>query len=143
MKARTISRLDLLAASSEVQIRNEIIRLTTSITQIAQQRIILATYGNRLNQSWREGAVVIAATAQLAGHFANASRNADTQMSAMEQQVTAQLATAWQNLAAVQERRRSLQKSARSVTLANNAEAERRQDRELTSQYHGKPQESQ
>ena len=143
MKARTIGRLDLLAATSEAQIRNEISRLAASIAQIAQQRIVLATYGTRLNQSWREGGVVVAATAQLAGHFANASRDADTQMSAMEKQVKAQLAVAWQNLAAVQERRRSLQKSARNADLAIDAEAERRQDRELTSQYQGKPQVSQ
>ncbi|OYV41277.1 MAG: hypothetical protein B7Z80_02250 [Rhodospirillales bacterium 20-64-7] len=143
MKPRTLARLDLLAATSETQIRNEIVRLTSNITQIAQQRVVLATYGARLNQSWREGGVVVAATAQLAGYFANASYNADTQISAMEQQVRAQLNAALQNLETVQERRRNLKQSARNANQIVDAEAERRQDRDLTSQYHGKPRLSQ
>jgi N-acetylglucosamine kinase-like BadF-type ATPase len=138
MKPRTIARLDLLAATSEAQIRNDISRLTAALAQMAEQRSVLAIYGARLTKSWREGGVVLAGTAQLAGHFAVASQNARTQIGEMELQITTQLAAAWQTLAAIQERRRSLDESARHTLLEAQAEVERRHERELTSHYLGK-----
>ncbi|MDE8349105.1 MAG: hypothetical protein POG74_06410 [Acidocella sp.] len=142
MKPHTIARLDLLAATSEAQIRNDISRLSASLTQMAEQRSVLAIYGSRLNQSWREGAVILAGTAQLAGHFAAASDNAGTQIGEMEQQIKMQLAAAMQALVAIQKRRRNFNEFARRASHKAQAETERRQERELTSRYLGKSSQS-
>jgi flagellar biosynthesis chaperone FliJ len=109
MKARTLERLDLLAAEKERRILEDISRHQATLAQIAQQRSVLSAYRQRLSVSWRDGAPVTAGQARSAGHFVTASQAADTQIDQMEARARQQLAAAFEALASTQAHRHSLE----------------------------------
>jgi hypothetical protein len=131
MKPRLLARLDLLTAEQETQLLETIRRQNAALKQTDQQRIVLASYRNRLAASWQDGAPVPAAQARRAGQFSAASHGAEAQIDHAAQLAAERLQTALADLAQVQARRRALgEASAKAARQAERA-AEQRLERDM------------
>jgi ribosome-binding ATPase YchF (GTP1/OBG family) len=118
MKERMIERLDLMAEIGEAKWLREIARHTKTLDHVARQRRLLATYREKLRESWRSGSVLEAGAAKRAADFVSASAKAEQQIEQMERQATQQLERAQQGFAQAQERRRGLQAAKQAITVA-------------------------
>lgn len=128
MKLRTIERLDLIAAMRQERVQEEIKRHNATLAQVAHQRSVLASYRNRLDESWRGGEVVTAGQAQRAGHFVRASYTAEVQIEQAEKQTRRQLDAALQNLAKTQAHREGLDQAHRKAETVMERLATLRQE---------------
>ncbi|GAB0116652.1 hypothetical protein [Acidisoma sp. 7E03] len=129
MKSKTIERLDLLTATQEMRLLDEIARQSGLLEQAARQRDLLSGYRDKLAQSWRSGAVIDAASARRANAFIAASDNAVRQIARMEAQATEALQTAQAGFAHAQEHRANLAEARRGLRLNEERQADRRQER--------------
>jgi flagellin-like hook-associated protein FlgL len=109
MNPRLIKRLDLLAAIAETNMRDDIARLTTTLSDLTAQRATLATYQSRLTASWTNGTQTPTAAAQRAEIFCAAARLADTQITTRETQLQTNLEAALQTLTDIKQRRKKLE----------------------------------
>jgi hypothetical protein len=108
MNRRLIKRLDLIAAGAESKLRDDITRLTATLSELAAQRATLGLYQSRLTATWTDGAATQTATAQRAELFCAAARTAGQQLIVRETQLQSSLETALQNLAGIKQRRKTL-----------------------------------
>jgi hypothetical protein len=132
MKARTLARLELLAADREVHLLETMRRQQEALLQGAAHRGLLAEYRARLAASWQHGAVVSGAQARRAGQFAQASFGAEAQVEAAARQAGRQLAAAMDGLSQVQLRRRVLRQEIANRRQAAERAAEQAAERALT-----------
>jgi flagellar biosynthesis chaperone FliJ len=131
MKLRTIARLDLIAATRHQKVLDEIERHNATLASVTQQRQVLENYRTRLRESWQNGATVMAAEAQRAGHFVRASDTAEAQILRTEQNARRMLDAALQKLADSQAHRDGLDEAARKVTLTQDRLATLRAEQAL------------
>lgn len=129
MKSKTIERLDLLTATRELRLLEEIGRQNELLEQAARQRELLSGYRAKLAGSWRGGGVVEAAGAQRATAFIAASDSAESHIARMEAQAAEALKAAQTGFAHAQEHRASLAEARRSLSLLEERRAEQRQER--------------
>jgi hypothetical protein len=118
MKKRMIERLDLLAEIGEAKWLQEIVRHSGTLDHVAKQRGLLASYREKLRESWRGGSVLEAGAAKRAADFVGASAKAEQQIEQAERQAWQQLQRARQGLAQVQERRRGLTTAKQTIDMA-------------------------
>ncbi|HTI00221.1 MAG TPA: hypothetical protein VL752_04665 [Acidisoma sp.] len=129
MKSKTIERLDLLTATRELRLLEEIGRQNGLLEQAARQREILAGYREKLARSWRGGAVIEAGGARRAAAFITASDSAESQIVRMEAQAAEALKLAQTGFAHAQEHRANLAEARRSLTVLEERRAEQRRER--------------
>jgi len=128
MKSKTIERLDLLTATQEMRLLEEIARQNGLLEQAARQRAILAGYREKLAGSWRGGAVIDAGSARRANAFIVASDTAAGQITRMEAQATEALKTAQAGFAHAQEHRANLAEARRGAKLLEERQTEQRRE---------------
>jgi len=133
MKPKLMARLDLLAETSQVRLLDEIKRQTATLAQVAEQQEVLASYRDRLTQSWRNGKVIDAASAKRAGHFCAASQTAETQIEQLAEQTRQQLEISLQNLAANKAQRQNLAAAQQKAALQSERMAESRAEQPRTN----------
>jgi flagellar biosynthesis chaperone FliJ len=124
VKAATLARLDLLAADREAKLLETIRQQNAAMQQAAYQRDMLASYRERLAESWQGGAVVSAAQARRAGQFAAGALGAETQIVETEARAKAKLEAAVADLARLKAHRRKLGERLREVRRRAQAAAE-------------------
>ena len=124
MKAATLTRLDLLAADREAKLLETIRQQNAALQQAAYQRGMLASYRERLAESWQGGGVVSAAQARRAGQFAAGALGAETQIVAAEARAKVNLEAAIADLARLKAHRRKLAERLRVARHRVQAAAE-------------------
>lgn len=129
MKSKTIERLDLLTATRELRLLEEIGRQNGLLEQAARQREILAGYREKLAGSWRGGALVEAGGARRATAFIAASDSAASQITRMEVQAAEALQLAQSGFAHAQEHRANLAEARRHLMVMEERQAEQRRER--------------
>lgn len=129
MKSKTIARLDLLTATRELRLLEEIGRQNALLQQAAQQRELLADYREKLAGSWRGGGVIEAGGAQRATAFIAASDSAEHHIARMEAQAAEALKVAQTGFAHAQQHRANLSEARRSLTVQEERQAAQRQER--------------
>jgi len=129
LKAATLKRLDLLAASREVALLETIQRHNAALKQNEYQRGMLEAYRSRLAASWQGGAVVSAAQARRAGRFAAGALSAEEQINVTAAQARAQLETVVADLARLKARRRKLALRLREAARREEEQAEMKAER--------------
>ena len=129
MKTRMIERLDLIAEIGEAKWLHEIVRHTRTLEQVDRQRRLLASYREKLRQSWRSGSVLEAGTAKRATAFVGASTRAEQQIEQMERQAHQQLEIAQKGFVEAKERRRALEAAKQAVVRADERTTAQRLER--------------
>jgi len=129
MKSKTIERLDLLTATRELRLLEEIARQNGLLEQAARQRALLSDYREKLAGSWRSGAVIDAGSARRATAFIAASDKAASQISRIEAQATGALNTAQADFAHAQEHRANLAEARRDLQRLEERQREQRHER--------------
>jgi hypothetical protein len=132
MKAKTLARLELLAAERELQSLEMVRRQNAALAQSEAQRGMLASYRDRLAASWQSGAVVAAGQARRAGQFSTASHGAEAQIGQAAQRATEQLESALDGLAQAQAKRRALREAMHDAARVQERKAEAAVERDLT-----------
>lgn len=131
MKARTLARLELLAAERELQMREAVRRQNAALARSEAQCGMLAAYRDRLAASWQSGAVVAAGQARRAGQFAAASHGAEAQIGQAARRAAEQLETATDGLAQAQAKRRALREALAEAAKAQARAAEKAVERDF------------
>ncbi len=124
-----IERLDLIAEIGETKWLHEIVRHTRTLEQVARQRRLLASYQEKLRQSWRSGSVLEAGAAKRAADFVGASARAEQQIEQTERQANQQLEIAQQSFVEAKERRRALEAAKQAVVRADERTTAQRLER--------------
>ncbi|MGO9817691.1 MAG: hypothetical protein ACLPJJ_04870 [Acidocella sp.] len=130
MKAATLKRLDLLAASREVALLETIQRHNAALKQNEYQRGMLEAYRSRLAASWQSGSVVSAAQARRAGQFAAGTLGAEAQIAESAVRTREQLEAAIADLARLKAHRRKLAQRLREAARRAEAQAEVKAERD-------------
>jgi len=130
LKAITLKRLDLLAASREVALLEIIQRHNAALKQNDYQRGMLEAYRSRLAASWQGGSVVSAAQARRAGQFAAGAQGAEAQITEHAALTREQLEAAIADLARLKAHRRKLAQRLREAARREEAKAEVKAERD-------------
>lgn len=131
MKSKTIERLDLLTATREMRLLEDIARQNGVLEQAARQRAILTGYREKLAASWRGGAIIEGGSARRAAAFITASDAAESQITRMEAQASEALHTAQLGFAHAQEHRANLAAARRELLLIEDRQGERKREAAL------------
>lgn len=129
MKPKTLERLDLIASMEEVRIEGEIQRHIMTLENITSQRGMLASYRDRLAETWKNGEVVPVGQAMRASRFSSVSHAAKSQIDVAEAQTMQALSAAISRLTEIRRRRESLNQGRRRTNLQAAREAEQKQER--------------
>ena len=124
MKAATLKRLDLLAASREAALLETIQRHNAALKQNEYQRGMLEAYRSRLAASWQGGSVVSAAQARRAGQFSAGALGAEAQIAEHAALASGQVEAAIADLARLKAHRRKLAQRLREAARREEAQAE-------------------
>ena len=130
MKAATLKRLDLLAASREAALLETIQRHNAALKQNEYQRGMLEAYRSRLAASWRGGSVVSAAQARRAGQFSAGALGAEAQIAEHAALATGQVEAAIADLARLKAHRRKLAQRLREAARRAEAQTEVKAERD-------------
>jgi hypothetical protein len=118
VKPGLLRRLDVLAAIEEMRLSAALGTQMAALAAAERGDAVLVSYRDRLAGGWRGGAVVSAAQAQRAQHFADASRAAGVQLRQAARSAVAGAATA---LAQTATRRRILSEHLNTAARADAA----------------------
>ncbi|GAB0114420.1 hypothetical protein [Acidisoma sp. C75] len=99
MKSKTLDRLDLIRASQEMRLLEQLAHQNNQLQQLAHQREVLAAYQEKLAEGWRAGSTSDAATLRRAASFSAASRQAGEQISQMQADIAERVLGMQENLA--------------------------------------------
>jgi len=138
MKARTIARLDMLAAARKAKAQDEVRRHASTLAQNQQQQQVLKSYRDRLAASWQDGPPIAAALARRASQFATGAQNAAVQIEAAEATAAAQLNDATEALVQLKSHRRKLAAQLRAAAVKADAESEQKAERDRPHKFSGR-----
>jgi len=124
LKAATLKRLDLLAASREAALLETIQRHNAALKQNEYQRGMLEAYRSRLAASWQGGSVVSAAQARRAGQFSAGALGAEAQIAEHAALASGQVEAAIADLARLKAHRCKLAQRLREAARREEAQAE-------------------
>ncbi len=123
MKSKTLDRLDLIRASQEMRLLEEITRQNNRLLEVAEQQQILSNYRGKLAESWQGGTITDAGNLRRSSAFFVASGEASDQIARIEQVTLEALEEAQASLALSQSYRKTIAEVRHGLTQVEERRA--------------------